>query len=70
MSQIGQRIRQLRKDRKLTQEELAALVGVNQTHISHWENDVLDLSTEQVVKLARIFDITTDQLLLDGLEVA
>lgn len=36
---FGQRLRQLRKDRKLTQQALADLVGIDVTYLSKLEND-------------------------------
>ena len=36
---IGQNIRQLRKEREMTQDELAAEIGVTPQAISKWEND-------------------------------
>lgn len=35
------RLKQLRKQKKLTQEELADLIGVTKRTIIHWENMVL-----------------------------
>lgn len=35
------RLKQLRKQKKLTQEELAELIGVTKRTVSHWENTVL-----------------------------
>ena len=36
---FGERIRQLRKEKKLTQQELADMVGINFTYLSKIEND-------------------------------
>ena len=37
---IGKFIAELRKEKKLTQEELAALLGVSNKSVSRWENGV------------------------------
>ena len=42
MDTIGQRIREIRKSRNLTQRELADRVGINFTYLSRVENDRLD----------------------------
>lgn len=38
MNSMGERIARLRKDRKMTQEELAGIIGVTAQSISKWEN--------------------------------
>lgn len=63
---IGKRIAAHRKRLGLTQDQLAEQVGVSAQAVSKWENDLScpDISTLPV--LARIFGVTTDELL--GLE--
>ncbi len=59
---MGQIIRRLRKERNLTQEELAELLGVTCQAISKWENDVGMPDISQVVPLATVFGVSTDVL--------
>lgn len=64
MTLIGYRIRNLRKQRDLTQGQLAAYSGVAQSHISRLENDNVDsLGSEPLSKLANALNTTTDYLL-------
>lgn len=59
---MSNRIRELRRSRKLTQEQLADLVGATIRQIGYWENNK-GLSTVDAIKIARIFNCSTDTLL-------
>ena len=48
---IGEAIRQARKDRHLTQEELGELVGVKKAQISKLENSLTDARFETILKV-------------------
>lgn len=63
---IGQRIARLRREKGLTQVELAAALQVSQPVVSDYENDVIKLSGETIVSLAQILGASADELL--GLE--
>lgn len=60
---IGSRIKQLRKSRGMTQDQLAELVGVSPQAVSKWENDISSPDISLLPKLAEIFQVTTDSLL-------
>ncbi len=66
--QFGQRIRELRQDRSLSQRELAGKVGVTFTYISKIENDKIDFgdypSESLISKLATALNADEDELLL------
>ena len=59
---MGQIIRRLRKERGMTQEELAELLGITFQAVSKWENDTGLPDISQVVPLARVFGVSTDTL--------
>ena len=59
----GQRIRELRIEKGLTQTQLAEQLGLTQKSVSKYELEQLDLSTELVVKISRFFDVSSDYLL-------
>lgn len=59
---MGRIIRRLRKERGLTQEELAELIGVTFQAVSKWENDTGMPDISYVVPLANVFGVTTDTL--------
>lgn len=60
---IGEKIRKLRKERHLSQTELAITLNATQDTISLWElgkslPNILDLA-----KLAKLFDVSSDHLI-------
>lgn len=60
---LGIRINELRKCRSWSQVELASRLGITKQTVSNWENDNIQPSIEMLVRLARLFDVTTDYLL-------
>ena len=60
---FGERLKELRKSKKLTQVQVSEMIDVQQGTYSRWENGSLEPSLEAVVKLAKLFDTTTDYLL-------
>ena len=63
MVEFGVRLRQLRKERNLTQKELANLIGVKNSVISFYEVGDRTPSLEALIKLSKALHITTDALL-------
>lgn len=60
---IGNRIQKFRKEKGLTQEELAEKLGVSAQAVSKWENDASCPDISLLPQLCRILGITTDELL-------
>ena len=65
---IGKRIAHFRKEKGLTQEDLAQHMGISPQAVSKWENDQTCPDISALPKLARLFDVTVDEL-LEGKEV-
>lgn len=63
--QIGQRVRRYRKAQGLSQEELAARVGISVTHMSHIETGNTKLSLPVFAELAGALGVQADDLLFD-----
>ena len=59
---MGQIIKRLRKERNLTQEELAEQLNISAQAISKWENGTSMPDISQVVPLANLFGVPTDVL--------
>lgn len=57
------RIRDLREDKYLTQEQLAKLLNVSQTTYSRYESGNLDIHSQSLVKLAQYYSTSVDYLL-------
>ena len=62
---IGQIIKKHRIENKLKQEELANLIGVDNTTISRWENDVSIPDIYCLKKLCKAFNLSLDELIFD-----
>lgn len=60
---IGDRIRECRKEKDLTQEELAEQLSVSSNTISKIENGQQIFKIDKLSQLARVFEVTTDYLL-------
>lgn len=66
---IGQKIMQLRNVADISQEQLAETLGVSRQSISKWEMDQALPQIDKVLQLAEIFSVSTDELLLDKIEI-
>lgn len=60
---IGQKIKELRQENNLTQEELAEQLGVSFQAVSRWENSITFPDITMLPIIANMFDVTTDYLL-------
>lgn len=60
---IGKKIKELRKQRGITQEQLAESIGVSFQAVSKWENNIALPDITLVPILASYFGVTTDELL-------
>ncbi|MDM8273651.1 helix-turn-helix transcriptional regulator [Ligilactobacillus salivarius] len=60
---IGQTIRDLRKQRKISQTELAKILHVSQQTVTAWETGKAEPSSSAISSLADYFNVTTDYLL-------
>lgn len=63
--EIGQRIRRIRKARGLSQEQLAAMIGISTTHMSHIETANTKLSLQVFADIAAALSVQADVLLHD-----
>ena len=57
------RIKELRLSKGLKQSDIADLVNVRQTTVSHWENEATEIDRQSMFKLADFFGVTIDYLL-------
>ncbi len=60
---VMNRIRDLREDNDLTQQELADRIGCSQTTYSRYESGDLNVPVDSLVKLAVFFNTNVDYLL-------
>lgn len=67
--EIGERLRDLRKSCKLTQDALATMVGITRSAVNGWEMGLAIPSTQYLIALSMIYKVSIDYLLgLDNSE--
>lgn len=57
------RLRDLREDRDLSQEQVAAYLGMKQPQYSRYERGLRDLPTDVLISLARLYHTSVDYIL-------
>jgi len=62
MKHIGEKIKELRRARDMTQDELASALGVTYQTVSKWETGANSPDLSLIVPIARLFGVTTDEL--------
>ncbi|WP_126990601.1 helix-turn-helix domain-containing protein [Candidatus Kurthia intestinigallinarum] len=60
---LGDRLKKLRKEKKLTQQDLASKINVTHVSISGYESGRRSPDTDTLQKLADYFEVSTDYLL-------
>lgn len=63
MVEIGEKIKKLRKAKKMTQKEVANQLNVTPQTISKWERNISYPDLDMLVRLSQMFHISTDALL-------
>ena len=61
---FGKQIRQIRKDAKLTQEQMAAKLDVSRQAVSNWEDNKYLPDLEMIITISRVFGLSLDQLMV------
>ena len=62
---FSENLKAVRQDKKLSQEDLAELLGVSRQAVSKWEQDSGYPETEKLIQIAQKLDVSLDSLLLD-----
>ena len=65
---IGKRIYNLRRERNITQEQLAELVNLSVTQVSKLENGKSRLSLDSLINIATVLDASTDEILFGRIQ--
>ena len=69
MERFGEKLHKLRTAHKMTLKELATSLGyTSHSHLSELEAGKKTPTVEFVIKVARIFEVTTDSLLMDEVD--
>lgn len=57
------RLRELREDRDKKQIEIATLLGMKQPQYARYENGIRDLPLDNLITLAKYYEVSTDYIL-------
>ena len=64
MESIGERIKRLRKEKKLTQSQLGEFLGVEKSAVAKWENGrTKNLKRETIQAMAQLFGVRPSYIL-------
>ena len=63
---FGEKLKKLRNERQLTQDELAEKIFVTRTAISKWETDKGYPSIDSLKQLSNLFEVSIDDLISDS----
>ena len=59
---IIEKLKELRKNKKITQEQLAEQLDISRSKVSSWETNRRDMSITEAIKLANIYEVSLDNL--------
>lgn len=62
---LGEKIQELRRTSAMSQDTLAEKLDVSRQAVSKWERDEAVPETDKIVRIAQVFGVSTDYLLLD-----
>lgn len=60
---FGENFKKLRQEAKLSQKQVADKLGIHQSNVSDWENNVSRPEYEKLIQLAKIYDCSIAELL-------
>lgn len=60
---IAKKLKELRKNKRITQENLAEILSVSRSKVSSWETNKRDMTVTDAVNLADYYGISLDNLL-------
>lgn len=60
---LGEKLKQARKQRKLTQPDVEKLTGINYKTLSNWETDFYRPNVDDLKKLALLYNVSIDFLM-------
>ena len=66
---FGQNLKRIRKDMKLTQQEMADKIGISQSYYADIERDRKNISLRVILNLASGIGISVTKLINDEIEV-
>ena len=61
--QFGKNFRKLRKQSGFSQKQVANMLGIRQSNVSDWENDVSRPDYEKLIALSELYEVSLYELL-------
>ncbi|WP_449400104.1 helix-turn-helix domain-containing protein [Chryseobacterium wanjuense] len=62
---VGTNLKKLRSKTKLSQQEIADMLGLDRNTYTNWENEATDIKSQYIPKLAEIFNVKIQDLFDD-----
>ncbi|MDN4012102.1 MAG: helix-turn-helix transcriptional regulator [Chlorobi bacterium] len=62
---VGTNLKKLRSKTKLSQQEIADMLGLDRNTYTNWENEATDIKSQYIPKLAEIFQVKIQDLFDD-----
>ena len=62
---IGEKIKELRNDKGLSQMQLAKCIGVSQKAVDYWERNINEPRASYIIALVNVFEISFDEFFFD-----
>ena len=63
MPKFNDRLKELRKNKSMTQKQMAILLGITERHFQRYEAGEIYLSTDMTIRLSDFFEVSADYLL-------
>lgn len=63
MNKFAERLKELREEKKLSQNKLAKLTGLSQSIIGLWEQNLRTPTIDSIIILVKFFGVTSDYLI-------
>ena len=63
--EIGRRIKELRKQKKIPQEQLAEMIGISPNYLSALERGAYNIKLDTLVQIIDCLDVTADDIFRD-----
>ena len=62
---IGEKIKELRTEKSLSQMQLAKLIGVSQKAVDYWERNINEPKASYIIALVKVFELSFDEFFFD-----
>lgn len=57
------RLKDLREDKDLTQQDIAKILNTTRNQVSKWENEIQEMGIYKLIKLTKFYNVSADYIL-------